>query len=42
MVRRFPFTLLVCGVMLSLPFALRPIRALMGNRVMRFLSGIST
>ena len=41
MVRRFPFTLLLCGVLLSLPFALRPLRFLMGNRVMRFLSAIS-
>ena len=41
MVRRLPFTLLLCGVLLGLPFAIRPIRWLMGNRVMRFLSSIS-
>lgn len=41
MVRRFPFTLLLCGVLLGLPFAVKPLRWLMGNRVMRFLSSIS-
>ena len=41
MVRRFPFTLLLCGVLVSLPFTVRPLRFLMGNRVMKFLSAIS-
>ncbi len=41
MIRRFPFVLLLSGIMLSLPFNIRPIRWLMGNRVMGFLAGIS-
>ncbi|MBR4080323.1 MAG: acyltransferase family protein [Clostridia bacterium] len=41
MTRRFPFALLLLGVILSLPFAVRPVRFLMGNRVMKFLAGIS-
>ena len=41
MQRRFPYAVLLCGVMLSLPFTLRPLRLLMGNRVMNFLAAIS-
>lgn len=41
MLRRVPFALLLAGCMLSLPFALRPVRFLFNNRVMRFLSMIS-
>jgi peptidoglycan/LPS O-acetylase OafA/YrhL len=41
MIRRFPYALLLAGIMLALPFTLRPIRFLMGNRVMGFLAGIS-
>lgn len=41
MVRRFPFALLLCGVLLGLPFSVKPLRFLMGNRVMQFLSAIS-
>ncbi len=41
MIHRFPYALLLAGIMLSLPFTIRPIRFLMGNRVMSFLAGIS-
>lgn len=41
MVRRPLFAALLAAVTLSLPFALRPVRFLMGNRVMGFLALIS-
>lgn len=41
MVRRFPYTALLLGVVLALPLSARPIRFLMGNRVMGFLAAIS-
>lgn len=41
MLRRFPFAVLLSGVVMSLPFAVQPVRFLMGNRVMGFLAGIS-
>ncbi len=41
MVRRPLFAALLGAVVLTLPFALRPIRFLMGNRVMGFLAMIS-
>ena len=41
MIRRFPFAVLLSGVVLSLPFAVQPVRFLMGNRAMGFLAGIS-
>lgn len=41
MLRRLPFALLLGGCMLSLPFALAPVRWLFGNPVTRFLSMIS-
>lgn len=41
MVRRFPYAALLLGILLALPLCVRPIRFLMGNRVMRFLAGIS-
>lgn len=41
MIRRFPFAALLLGIVLSLPFAVRPVRFLMGNRLMGFLAGVS-
>ena len=41
LVYRFPFALLFGFLMISAPFALRPLRWLLGNPVTRFLSGIS-
>ena len=41
MQRRFAFTVLLSFVMIYLPFAIAPVRFLFGNRVMRFLSGIT-
>lgn len=41
LLHRLPLTLLYGGCILSLPFALLPLRWLMGNPIMRFLSGIS-
>ena len=41
MLRRPAWALILCCIMLSLPFALKPIRLLFGNPVMRFLAGIS-
>ena len=41
MVRRPLLALACAGIMLSLPLALRPVRLLFGNPVMRFLAGIS-
>ena len=41
MVRRFPLAVILLAVIIGLPFALRPVRFLFGNRVMRFLAGIS-
>ncbi len=41
MLRRMPFGLLLGGCMLSLPFAVKPVRLLFGNRVMKWLSAIS-
>lgn len=41
MQRRFAFTVLLSFVMIYLPFAIAPVRFLFGNRLMRFLSGIT-
>ena len=41
MLRRFPLALLMVTLTVSLPFAVLPLRKLMGNRVMAFLSAIS-
>ncbi|MDO4483196.1 MAG: acyltransferase [Clostridia bacterium] len=41
MIRRAPFALMLGGILIALPFTIRPIRWLMGNRVMTFLSSIS-
>lgn len=41
MMRRFPYTALLLGIVLALPLSARPIRFLMGNRVMGFLAAIS-
>lgn len=41
MLRRLPYTLLLAGCMVSLPFTVRPIRFLFGNRLMHALSAIS-
>ena len=41
MIRRPVWALLLGAGMLSLPFAVRPLRWLFGNRAMRFLAGIS-
>lgn len=41
MIRRLPYALTLGGIMLTLPFAIKPLRLLLGNPVMRFLSGIS-
>lgn len=41
MLRRPLFALLTSGVFLTLPFAVKPVRFLFGNRVMRGLSAIS-
>ena len=41
MMRRPLLCLTIAGLMLSLPFAVRPLRFLMGNRVMGWLSAIS-
>ena len=41
MLRRPMLALLLGGVMVLLPFAVRPVRFLFGNRVMGFLAGIS-
>ncbi len=41
MIYRPVFALCFAGLMLSAPFSLRPLRFLLGNPVMRFLSGIS-
>lgn len=41
MVRRFPYVALLMGMVLALPLSVRPIRLLMGNRVMGFLAAIS-
>jgi len=38
---RFPFALFFGAMILTAPFALRPLRLLLGNPVTRFLSGIS-
>ena len=41
LLRRLPYALLLAGCMVSLPFTVRPIRFLFGNRVMHALSLIS-
>ena len=41
MLRRFPLALLMVSLAVSLPFTVLPLRKLMGNRVMAFLSAIS-
>ena len=41
MLRRPAWAAILCMVMLSLPFAVWPLRLLFGNPVMRFLAGIS-
>ena len=41
MIRRPFFALLYGGIALLLPFCLRPVRFLFGNRVMKFLAGLS-
>lgn len=41
MLRRPLFSLCLAGLMLGLPFAIRPIRFLMGNRVMKELAAVS-
>lgn len=41
MVVRFPLALVNFVIVLSLPFAVKPVRKIMGNRVMRFLSEVS-
>lgn len=41
MLRRPLYTALVAGVMLCLPFSMRPVRFLFGNRLMHWLSGLS-
>lgn len=41
MSRRFPFALAVMTLMMSAAFSLAPVRFLLGNRVMRFLSGVT-
>lgn len=41
MVRRFPYSLLLLGIVLALPFGVRPVRFLMGNKVVGFLATIS-
>lgn len=41
MMRRTLFGLALGGVMVALPFSVRPLRFLMGNRVMRWLAAIS-
>ena len=41
MIRRPVLVLTLAGIMMSLPFSLRPLRFLFGNPVMHFLSGIS-
>ena len=41
MLRRWPFALLLLSLTLALPFSVRPLRFLMGNRVMTFLSSLS-
>ncbi|MBR4576685.1 MAG: acyltransferase [Clostridia bacterium] len=41
MIYRPLFALCFAGLMLSAPFSLRPLRFLLGNRLMRFLSGVS-
>ena len=41
MMRRPLLCLTIAGLMLSLPFAVRPLRFLLGNRVMGWLAAIS-
>ena len=41
MLRRPAWALILCCVMLSLPFSLKPLRLLFGNPVMHFLAGVS-
>lgn len=41
MLRRPLYAALVAGVMLCLPFSMRPVRFLFGNRLMHWLSGLS-